>query len=443
MISRARVLLALFVICLIGARVTGRDLFYSLTYLWGGLLVVAYIWSWTSLNGVKIVREPRSNRAQVGQLFIERFTLSNLSRTPKLWVETKDTSDLPGLRVTTLAIGLGLGDTSDVGAHQSVTVASGFGRGQTRRWLMRTLCTRRGRYRLGPMTLRSSDPFGIFPRLREIPATHHVVVLPMTVPLEGFPIPSGRLPGGEALRRRTHQITPNASGVRDYVPGDSFSRIHWRSTARLQKLIVKEFELDPLAEIWIIVDAALSPHFELQQPAELPKLKDDDVFQLPPSTIEYGVTAAASLAMHFLQLNRAVGFIAYGAARQVIQPEPGEAQRLRLLESLAVLNAVGDTPLQDVVKIEGPRIPQGATAIFITPSVNTDMLAGVRRLRHTGRQPVLVLINAASFGGPEGSHTIADAAQRSGMTARILSYGDNLGEVLGSPTRPLRAQRIA
>jgi len=443
MFSRARVILALFAISLLGARVTGRDLFYSLSYLWGGLLLVAFIWSWTTLRGVTIVREPRSNRAQVGQLFIERFTLSNLSRIPKLWVETKDTSDLPGFRVTTVAIGLGLGDTSDVGVHQAVTVASGFGQGQTRRWLSRTLCTRRGRYRLGPMTLRSSDPFGIFPRVREIPAAHHVVVLPMIVPLEGFPIPSGRLPGGEALRRRTHQITPNASGVRDYVPGDSFSRIHWRSTARLRRLIVKEFELDPLAEIWIIVDAALSPHFELQKPDERTKVMDKGVFQLPPSTIEYGVTAAASLAMHFLQRNRAVGFIAYGAARQVIQPEPGEAQRLRLLESLAVLNAEGNNSLLDVLKIEGPRIPQGATAIFITPSVSTDMLAGIRRLRHTGRQPVLVLLDAASFGGPEGSHTIAEAARRSGITAQVLAYGDDLGEVLGSPTRHLRAPRIA
>jgi uncharacterized protein (DUF58 family) len=443
MFTRARVVLALFVLSLIGARVTGRDLFYSLTYLWGGLLVVAYIWSWTTLKGVTIAREPRSNRAQVGSLFIERFTLSNLSRIPKLWVETKDTSDLPGFRITTISFWLGLEDTSDIGEQKSVTVASGFGRGQTRRWLTRTLCTRRGRYRLGPMTLRSSDPFGIFPRVREIPAVHHVVVLPMTVPLEGFPIPSGRLPGGEALRRRTHQITPNAAGVRDYVPGDSFSRIHWRSTARLQKLIVKEFELDPLAEIWIILDSSLTPHFELRQPDERAKVREDGAFQLPPSTIEYGVTAAASLAMHFLQLNRAVGFISYGAARQVIQPEPGEAQRLRLLESLAVLNAVGDRPLQDVIKIEGPRIPQGSTAIFITPSVNTDMLAGIRRLRHTGRQPMLVLLDAASFGGPEGSHGIAEDAQRSGITARILSYGDNLGEVLGSPIRPLRAPRIA
>ncbi|MBE9479654.1 MAG: DUF58 domain-containing protein, partial [Chloroflexi bacterium] len=289
MFTRARVVFALFVLSLIGARVTGRDLFYSLTYLWGGLLVVAYIWSWTTLKGVTIAREPRSNRAQVGSLFIERFTLSNLSRIPKLWVETKDTSDLPGFRITTVSFWLGLGDTSDIGEHQSVTVASGFGRGQTRHWLTRTLCTTRGRYRLGPMTLFSSDPFGIFPRVREIPSANHVVVLPMIVPLEGFPIPSGRLPGGEALRRRTHQITPNAAGVRDYVPGDSFSRIHWRSTARLQKLIVKEFELDPLAEIWIIVDAALSQHYELQLPDEDAKVNNDGEFQLPPSTIEYGV----------------------------------------------------------------------------------------------------------------------------------------------------------
>ena len=37
---------------------------------------------------------------------------------------------------------------------------------------------------------------------------------------------------GEALRRRTHYVTTNAAGVRDYAPGDSFGRIHWPSTAR-------------------------------------------------------------------------------------------------------------------------------------------------------------------------------------------------------------------
>jgi uncharacterized protein (DUF58 family) len=46
--------------------------------------------------------------------------------------------------------------------------------------------------------------------------------------------------------------------VRDYEPGDSFSRIHWRSTARRDRLVVKEFELDPLADIWIVPDMSVS-----------------------------------------------------------------------------------------------------------------------------------------------------------------------------------------
>jgi uncharacterized protein (DUF58 family) len=63
--------------------------------------------------------------------------------------------------------------------------------------------------------------------------------------IHSFPLPSGLLSGGEALRRRTHQITPNAAGVRDYAPGDPLNRIHWISTARRRRLMVKEFELDP------------------------------------------------------------------------------------------------------------------------------------------------------------------------------------------------------
>jgi uncharacterized protein (DUF58 family) len=70
-----------------------------------------------------------------------------------------------------------------------------------------------------------------------------------------------RVTGGDALRRRTHYITTNASGVRDYAPGDPFNRIHWKSTARKDRLIVKEFELDPLADVWLILDLWSGAHY--------------------------------------------------------------------------------------------------------------------------------------------------------------------------------------
>jgi uncharacterized protein (DUF58 family) len=444
MSSRARIVLVLFAASLLAAQISGRDFFYSLTYLWASLLVLSFIWSRLALRGLEVHREARTPRAQVGELFIERFRLSNSSRFPTLWLESRDASNLPGYRVTAVAVGLGFRGPSVAGAHQAVTVISGLGAGQSRTWLMRTLCTQRGRFQLGPITLGSSDPFGIFPVSKEIPVKQHVVVLPMIIPFSSFPLPSGRLPGGEALRQRTHQITPNAAGVRDYAPGDSFSRIHWKSTARRRKLIVKEFELDPLAEIWIVVDGARDVHSEMQleEESESPRL-DEELFQLPPSSEEYAVTAAASIAYHFLQRGRAVGLIAYGEMRNVIQPEPGEAQQYRLLESLAVFKAKGELSLESVMKVETARIPQGATVILITPSTSNSLLSSMHHLSHAGRQPVLISLDSESFGGGKSNAAFVKGASRSGITVQKISYGDPLGSVLGSSQRKPYVVRAA
>ena len=444
MSSRARIVLILFGASLLAAQVSGRDFFYNMTYLWAGLLVVSFLWSHFALRGVEVERLAKSPRAQVGQLFTERFRIFNRSKLPKLWIETRDASDLPGYRVTAVTIGLGFRGPSRPSAHQAVTITSGLGAGRSRTWMVRTLCTQRGRFSLGPLTLRSGDLFGLFPVSRDIPVRQNVVVFPMILPLTDFPLPSGRLPGGEALRQRTHQITPNASGVRDYSPGDSFSRIHWRSTARQRKLIVKEFELDPLAEIWIVLDGASAFHVRRREESLDDRLRDDDeLFQLPPSTEEYMVTAAASIAYHFLQRGRAVGLIAYGEQRHVIQPDPGEAQQVRLLESLAVFKAGGDLGLEDVIKVETPRLPQGASTILVTPSASTELLSAVHNLVHAGRQPVLISVDAESFGGEQGNAAFADAASRTGILVRSLRYGDRLAPALESSPRSPYTVRAA
>jgi uncharacterized protein (DUF58 family) len=443
MSTRARGVLILFLLCVAAALVTGRELFVNLSYFWGGLLVLSYLWSRYSLRGLEMERHPRTNRAQVGQLFVEQFELRNNSRLPKVWIEARDESDLPGYRVTAVAIGLGLRGPSRADAHRAINVLAGLAAHQTRNWIVRTLCTSRGRYRLGPMRLLSGDPFGLFPTLQDIPVQQHVVVLPMVVPVSSFSIPSGRLPGGEALRQRTHQITPNASGVRDYAPGDSFGRIHWRSTARLRRLVVKEFELDPLAEIWIVLDAERLVHHAYEDPGDGREIGIGEHFQLPASTFEYAATAAASLAVHFLQRDRSVGLIAYSSLRQVIQPEFGTAQQLRILESLAVANPVGGQSISDVLKIEAPRIPQGATVVIITASSDPEVVDSLRWLTHAGRQPVLVLVDDESFGGSRSSAKLAAAARLSAIPLRVIHYSDDIGAALSSRAfRPGR-RRVA
>jgi uncharacterized protein (DUF58 family) len=438
MSRNAVVIFILLTLSLVGAMATGRPIFFSLSYLWGGVILLSFIWSRLALRGIELERTPRSNRSQVGHLLIERFILRNRSRLPKVWVEVRDGSDLPGRWASALILGGRTMASRGTSGHRASSVLVGLTPQHVRVWLARTLCTERGVYRLGPATLGSGDPFGLFPVDREVAETNSVIVLPQTVPIRGFPTPSGRLPGGDALQQRTHQITTNASSVRDYVPGDSFNRIHWRSTARQRKLIVKEFELDPMAEMWIVLDASAATQRRLPRKDEqqeeyfVRSLRRRVEIPLPPSTTEYAISAAASLVVHMLEKDRAVGFAAYGRRRHVIQADRGASQLHRILESLAVLDAVGTMRLEELLKLDGSRIPRGSTVIVITADTNPELASHINHLKRTGRSPVLVLLHAESFGGAPGSEAIAENVRRLGVFVRLIRRGDSLEEALSS-----------
>lgn len=410
MTSRARVVVALFLIALWAAFATGRNSYFNLAYLWGGLLLISYLWSRFSLDGVWVERQPRSLRAQVGRTFEEKFILENRSRILKLWVELRDNSNLPG--------------------HRASVVHSRIEKGRKKIWIVRTMCTRRGRFRLGTAELHSGDPFGLFPRTRALPTTHHLVVLPKMENIPSLNLKTGRLPGGESLRLRTHQVTPNAAGVRDYAPGDGFNRIHWKSTARRQRLIAKEFEFDPRAEVWIVLDAQENVHAGKVQKVSgiLVSSVIYGDFELPKVTEEYAIAIVASLALYFYKRDRELGFIAHGAARHILQSNRGEAQLLRILESLAVIQAKGTNNLAATLKVEGSRIARGASVIIVTPSVEAHTISAAQELMRSGIMPLLVLIDARSFGGRSGSEKLAEAAQSSGIPVRLIRYGDSIAQ---------------
>ncbi|MBI1801969.1 MAG: DUF58 domain-containing protein, partial [Chloroflexi bacterium] len=303
---------------LIGAALaTGRDLFSQLAYLMGAVIGLSFLWTWYSLRWVTLERHERALRTQVGRIHEERLVLHNLGTLPKLWVEVRDHSDLPN--------------------HAAGRVIDFLpGQGQ-RSWIVRTVCMQRGRFTLGPITLRSSDPFGIFESTRTLNVVEHLVVWPQTVDLPTFAPPIGRLTGGEALQRRTHHITTNVAGVREYYPGDSFNRIHWKSTARHDRLIVKEFELDPSADIWLFLDMDKgvqtgAPKSEAEDTTILPLWVAQAHTEIEPTTEEYGVVVTASIAKHFLAKGKSVGLITYWQRRQVIMADRGERQLNKILE---------------------------------------------------------------------------------------------------------------
>ncbi len=244
-LTRARIVFLLWIIVAIGALGTERELMDNLWYLLTALIVVSYLWAWSGVRWVEVQRQARAGRSQVGKIAEERLTVRNRSFIPKLWLEVRDHSTLP--------------------EHEVSRVISPLGGRKVQSWNVKTRCRQRGRFRMGPLSLSSGDPFGLFRQTRTLaePAQAPFIVYPALVEVPDFAPQVGYLPGGDTMRRRTPYVTTNVAGVREYAPGDTFNRIHWPSTARLGRLISKEFELDPTADIWLFLDLEEAAHVDL------------------------------------------------------------------------------------------------------------------------------------------------------------------------------------
>ncbi|HEX5944470.1 MAG TPA: DUF58 domain-containing protein, partial [Anaerolineales bacterium] len=328
--------LLLLVVGGVGTAVTGGIVYVRLLYLSGLLILIAWISSVYALRGIRVERQARSLRASVGDIFEEHFEISNTSRIPKLWLEVANESNMPfatGSRILT------------------------FLRGKQKRiYTARTWLTNRGGFPLGPTRITSGDPFGIFHVSKSFPATTSLVVLPMLFTVSHFLTPPGLLPGGKAIRRKSLDITPHASGVREYVPGDPMKRIHWPTSIRREQLMVKEFEQDPQAEVWLFLDTNKNAH--VAKPGETYETPPiDDLLllrrrkvKLPASTLEYSISITASLAHYFIEQRRAVGLVsALGKSFKVIPAERSERQEAKILEELAFLQAESTYTLPGLV----------------------------------------------------------------------------------------------
>jgi uncharacterized protein (DUF58 family) len=239
--------------------------------------------------------------------------------------------------------------------------------------------------------------------------------------------------------------------VREYVPGDPLNRIHWLSTARRNELIVKEFELDPMADVWIFLDA--ERRVQAEQSYSLPSQTVEALWapwkevNLPPSTEEYAVSIAASLARHFLRRDRAVGLVSQHQTSQrtpsVLPPDRGGRQLGKILEALAPLHADGDMPISALVTAHVRHMPRGSTVVIVTPSVEQDVALAADLSLQRGLRPVVVLLDAGTFGGRPGTTSLSNAVTALSVPICRVKNGDRLATALSagldslSRTRPV------
>ena len=382
------------------------------------VLVVNFFWSVFSIIGFDINRINRVSRKQVGEVFTENFEVINHSFIPKAWVKISDEADLPG--------------------RSGSRVLTWIGGGRSRIYVADSLLRKRGWFHLGPTQIETGDVFGLFLFRKTVKAQRRLLVIPYTFNIQNFPAPFGILAGGRALRQKTLEVTPYAAGVREFVHGDSLKRIHWPTSARKQKLIVKEFEKDPLAEVWIFIDARDSVHIHSKNKNRLDLedfwwLKESKTFELPPDTEEYAISIAASIAKYYINQKREVGLASSGQDYSILPAERGERQLGKILEALAVLHVGGEMPLSGLLSSQLARLARGSTLILITPSADQKILTFLMEFIQRGLVPVVILIDQDSFGGDGNGSELEVGLSRRGIMTVVVRKGDPINSIFDKP----------
>ena len=282
---------------------SGLNLLYLLFGVMIGCLLVSGLISSRAIRGLEVQRGV-PHRAFASSPFDVMLRLCNLKRrVPSFAVTARET--LRGRDETIKASAF----TPMLMPQQEAPIAVSF------------QVSRRGLYRFGRFHLETRFPFGFFRRALQWGAQQDLVVYPAVGRSSLLALAAGGPPRWERRRRRRACFgTEDFRGLREFRPGDNPKWIHWRTSARLTKLMVREFGSDDTRRVCVLLDTYV------------PDGNADAERRL-----EVAVSLAATLACESVHQGYRVGLVAFGPELEVMLPDQPQAGLDDLLRVLALL----------------------------------------------------------------------------------------------------------
>jgi hypothetical protein len=267
----------------------------------------------------------------------------------------------------------------------------------------------RGRFTLGPLTVRARDPFGLVRRTRTLDSHGTVAVYPPVWALPpGLPL-GGATTAGNDGRRRTVTTGDELADIREYVRGDDLRSVHWPSTAHRGRLMVRRSESARSPGAVVLLDRRVDRHRG----------------HGATSSFETAVAAAASAGYHLSTRGRSV-ILLDGPVARPPRALPWEAW----LERLADVET--DTvDLSGLLRQVGDGIAGDGTfvAILTVPDA-TELRALVRAGRGFATRAALI-VDAASHASSRhdsDAATVVTSLRAAGWRATNLARGDRLDD---------------
>jgi uncharacterized protein (DUF58 family) len=250
----------------------------------------------------------------------------------------------------------------------------------------------RGRFELGPLSIRLTDPFGLAELTRSFSTRETLVVTPQVHPLPRVALGGEWAGGGESRARSVASAGEQDIAPREYREGDDLRRVHWRSTARYGELMVRREEQPRQARASVLLDTRFGAHRG----------------EGPESTFEWAVTAAASVSVQLARGGYELRLLDDAGAELATA---GEADlEGRLLDALAVVDRSRGRALNS--GLERLRRSGGeGLLIAVLGRLSPAEVQAVARLRTGGAASVALLLDTVSW-APEAGSGIGERASR-------------------------------
>jgi uncharacterized protein (DUF58 family) len=427
------------------------------------IAAVPEIWYRFGLNGLLVSRVPVASQAMLGDEVEVVVTFENRQPLPLPWVEVED--DYPAALPVVDAF------TVRAGAPERMIVPEVLGIWAYQRVRRRhhVRCEMRGAWRLGPLTVRLTDPFAILTREAVVHADRYLIVYPLVAPIERFGLPAQSPFGEQKSPVRLLEDPLRVAGIRPYQYGDEPRRIHWKATARSGSLQSKMYDpstrhtlalfldvrtyqralygYDPLLSELAICAAASVAHWALEHGYAVGLYANGTLVAPELDTVAgpgaSSSAAASEMAREVVALTGAQGAGPRAAVRLLgpvrlrIPAASNPAQLSRVLDGLARLLPYGGLPMEQVLAGELGRLPLGASVVYIgaEAAVDVPLIVALRRAQSSGHPVTLLLTENAPDGGDSGGADSTHAMHLAGLTAHRIGGRDTwtqlASEVLG------------
>lgn len=270
----------------------------------------------------------------------------------------------------------------------------------------------RGRYALEEAFAVVEDPFGLERAVVQLPAQHALLVLPRLVDVDTPFSESGPRAhdGKRLLMRRPSGF--DVHSVREYEEGESLRKVHWKTTARRGRLMVKELQDEPRDEVAVVLDAAAGT---------------------PGPAFDAAVRAAGSLLKAQVWRDRRAVLVITSLQEEVQRVQSYAGDWRSALESLAAAEADGRITLAAALAENGGAASRAHELALVTARLEPRL---VDRLVHRAlaqRKVSLVYVDAPTFEGrPPSREPALLRLQASGIPVAVLRDGDDLARVLSA-----------